>query len=78
MRFEEEQLRRLDGLNARKPRRLRAHGPFDSEERGRVVGVEGARSVRDDDVGSERADAIGDRDERVAVDLEGIVAEIEH
>ena len=80
MRLEEEQLRRLDGLERARDARAGGErtGLLDGEERGRVVRVEGvAVRVREDDVGSERADPVGDRDERVAVDLEGIVPEIE-
>ena len=80
MRLEEEELRRLDGLE--RARDARAGGEraslLDGEEGGRVVRVERvAIGVRDQHVGCERADAVGDRDERVPVDLERIVAEIE-
>ena len=68
VRLEEEQLRRLDGLERARDARAGGEraGLLDGEERSRVVRVEGvAIRVREDDVGSERADPVGDRDERV-------------
>ena len=53
-------------------------GALDREERARVVGVERvAVGVGEHDVRRELADAVGDRDERIAVDLERVVAEVE-
>ena len=80
MRLEEEQLGRLDRLE--RARDTRAGGerarPLDGVERDRVVGVERvAVGVRDEHVRRGLADPVGDRDERVLVDLERVVAEIE-
>ena len=80
MRLEEEELRRPDGVERARYAGAGGEraGALDCEERRGVVGVERvAVGVRDEDVGRERADPVGDLDERVPVDLERVVAEVE-
>ena len=68
---------RLERARDARAGRQRARA-LDREERDRVVRVERvAVGVRDEHVGRELADPVGDRDERVPVDLERVVAEVE-
>ena len=80
MRLEEQELWRLDGLERARNARARSQraSPLDGEEGSCVVRVERiAIGVRDQHIGCELANSVGDRDERVPVDLERIVAKIE-
>ena len=80
VRLEEEELRRLDGRERARNARARSQRAslLDGEEGSCVVRVERvAIGVRDQHVGCELANSVGDRDERVPVDLERIVAEIQ-